>query len=272
MIKKFIRFIALMIYIIFALIPLYWIIITSLKNQNEIYSLPIKYLPGTISFKGYMDLFAFTNFAIYFRNSLIVSLATSFAVLCISALGGYAISRCAFRFKKYILLSLLFTQTIPLFLIIISLFNTFSQIGMMDNLITLVIIYINYIIPFGVIMAKAFFDRIPVALEEAALIDGCSRQQSLFKIVIPLTAPGLAALFIYSFINTWNELFLAVLFINSDVKITIPVALHSFVSKMGIDWAMMSAGIVLTLLPTTILFIFAQRYIVAGLTKGAIKG
>lgn len=271
-IKKFIRFIALMIYLIFALIPLYWIIITSLKGPKEIYTFPIKYLPEIISFGSYRQLFAFTNFAIYFRNSLVVALIASFGALVITLFSGYAISRYGFRFKKYILLGLFFTQMIPMFLIMIPLYTIFSRVGMIDKLITIIILYTNMMIPFSAIMAKSFFDRIPVSLEEAAQTDGCSRQQALFKIVIPLTLPGLSAIFSFSFINTWNELFLAVMFLNSNVNLTIPVALNSFISKAGIGWDIMSAGLVIALLPTMIVFAFCQRYIVAGLTKGAIKG
>ncbi len=270
-IKKFIRFIALMICLIFVLIPFYWIIITSLKDSKEIYTFPIKYLPEIISFKSYRQLFAFTNFTIYFRNSLTVALIASFSTLFITMFSGYALSRYDFRFKKYILLSLFFTQMVPIFLIMVPLYEMFSQVGMIDKLITLIIIYTNRMIPFSTIMAKAFFDRIPVSLEEAAQIDGCSRQQALFKIVVPLSLPGLSAIFSFCFVNNWNELFLAVMFLNSDVNLTIPVALNSFVSKSGIGWDIMSAGLVIALLPTMIVFAFAQRYIVAGLTSGAIK-
>ena len=271
-IEKFLKFIALMIYLIFVLIPLYWIIITSLKDPKEIYTFPIKYLPKIISFESYRQLFAFTNYAIYFRNSLTIALIASFGALFIAVLSGYAISRYGFRFKKYILLSLFFTQMTPMFLIMVPLYKTFAQVGMIDKLITLIILYTNMMIPFSAIMAKAFFDRIPVSLEEAAQVDGCSRQQALFKIVIPLTLPGLSAIFSFSFINTWNELFLAVMFLNSDVNLTIPVALNSFISKSGIGWDILSAGLVITLLPTMIVFALLQRYIVAGLTRGAIKG
>ena len=271
-IGKFLKFIALMMFLILALVPLYWVIITSLKNSKEIYTFPIKYLPELISFESYRKLFAFTNFAIYFKNSLTVALIASFGALLISMFSGYAISRYSFKFKKYILLSLFFTQMIPIFMVMVPLYEMFSKVRMLDKLITLIILYTNMMIPFSTIMAKAFFDRIPVSLEEAAEIDGCSKQQALFKIVLPLTLPGLAAIFSFSFINTWNELFLAVMFINSDAKMTIPVALNSFVSKMGVGWELMSAGIVIALLPTIIVFAFAQRYIVSGLTEGAIKG
>src|SRR5665648_115991 len=194
-IKKFLRFIALMIYLIFALIPICWIIITSLKDPKEIYTFPIKYLPEIISFESYRQLFAFTNFAIYFRNSLVIALIASFSTLLITVFSGYAMSRYGFRFKKYILFSLFFAQMITNFLIMVPLYKIFSQAGMIDKLITLIIIYTSMMIPFSAIMAKAFFDRIPISLEEAAQIDGCSRQQALFKIVIPLTLPGLSSIF-----------------------------------------------------------------------------
>jgi multiple sugar transport system permease protein len=120
-------------------------------------------------------------------------------------------------------------------------------------------------------MARGFFLRIPTALEEAALIDGCTRIQAIAKIILPLMLPGIAAVFIFSFVNNWNELFTAVLFLNSEEKLTVPVALYSFISKAGIQWNVLAAGIVTALFPTIVAFAFAQKYIVQGLTKGALK-
>jgi len=271
-IEKFMKFIALMLYLILAIIPLYWIIITSLKDKKEVFVFPIKYLPHVINFESYRKLFAFTNFAIYFRNSLVVALTASFGTLFIAIFSGYAMSRYGFKFKRIILISLFCAQVIPSYLVLIPLYTMFSKVGMLDKLPSLMILYTNIMIPFSVIMAISFFDRIPISLEEAAKVDGCSRLQALFKIVIPLTLPGLSAIFSFCFINSWNELFLAVMFINSDLKRTIPVALNSFISKIGVGWDIMSAGIVISLIPTVIIFAFAQRYIVAGLTEGAVKG
>ena len=176
-----------------------------------------------------------------------------------------------FKSKQLIITLLFFTQTVPSFLVLIPLYDMFSKVGMLDKLPTLMLLYMNLMIPFSVIMSKSFFDRIPFSIEEAAQVDGCTKLQSIFKIVFPLTLPGIAAIFSYTFINTWNELFLAVMFINSDNKMTIPVALNSFNSKIGVGWDIMSAGIIVSLLPTIIIFAFAQRYIVAGLTGGAVK-
>ncbi|OAA29477.1 sugar ABC transporter permease [Kosmotoga arenicorallina S304] len=271
--KKILKIIALALYLIAALLPFYWITITSLKDSKEIYSFPLKYWPSKISFNSYKQLFSFANFGIYFRNSAIVSLIAAFAAMIISMFSGYALSRLKMkRFKNRILLALYFTQMIPGFIIMAPLFTMLSQFQMTDKLSTLTILYITMVIAFSTIMAKSFFDRIPISLEEASMIDGCNIVQSLFKIVFPLTLPGLAAIFSFAFVNIWNELFLATMFIFSDDKMTIPVALNSFISKAGISWDIMSAGLVVSLLPTMIIFAFAQKYIIAGLTEGAVKG
>ena len=269
---KIFKFIALSLYLIFALLPLYWIIVTSLKGPKEIYTFPIKYIPSPITFESYKNIFTFTHFATYFRNSLAAALVASFGALLITMFGGYAISRYGTSAKRHMLLALFFTQMVPPFMIMVPLYTIFSKFGMVNKLTTLMILYTNMMIPFSAIMAKGFFDRIPVSLEEAALIDGCNRTQALFKVVLPLTLPGLSAIFSFSFVNTWNELFLAVIFLNSDNVMTIPVALNSFISKAGIGWDVMSAGLVIALIPTIIVFAFAQRYIVSGLTRGAVKG
>lgn len=258
-----------MLYLVFALLPLYWILSTSLKEPTEIYSFPLKYLPKMVSFTSYRNLFKFTNFWNYFSNSLIVASVASFFALAITVFSGYSISRYSFKFKKYVLFGLFFTMMIPMFLIIIPLYETFSKIGMIDRLITLIILYMNMMMPFSAVMAKSFIDSIPVNLEEAAMVDGCSRIQALFKIVLPLSVPGLIAIFSFSFINTWNELFLAVMFINSNTKMTVPVALNSFISKAGIGWDILSADLVVSLLPTIIIFIFTQHFIMSGITKEA---
>ena len=121
-------------------------------------------------------------------------------------------------------------------------------------------------------MSRSFFDRIPESLEEAAKIDGCNLIQSIIHVVLPLTLPGIAAIFCFAFVNIWNELFIAVMMINKAAKYTVPVALNSFISKAGVSWDLMSAGIVVSLLPTMIVFGIGQKYIVAGLTDGGVKG
>lgn len=267
------RVIALTLFLIFALFPLVWIIITSLKDPKEIFTFPLRYIPSKISFSSYHKLFSFNNFGIYFRNSILVTFLGSLGSLLLALFSGYALS----RYKKKalrgnVLLILYFSQMIPSFLLMTPLYIMIAKIGGLDKLWVLAIVYIATTLAFNTIMSKSFFDRIPVSIEEAALVDGCNTSQSLFKVVLPIMAPGLAAIFSFSFVNIWNELFIAVMFLSDPTKTTIPVALNSFISKAGISWDILSAGLVVSLLPTMLIFAFGQKYIVAGLTEGGVKG
>ncbi|HOK32195.1 MAG TPA: carbohydrate ABC transporter permease [Limnochordia bacterium] len=263
----------LAMFLVFALFPLFWILITSLKGGQEIYAFPVRYWPQTPTFDNYRYLFRISDFSIYFRNSLVVSLVASVGAMIISVFSGYALSRMRSRRPKFVLLlAMYFTQIIPTYMLMSPLFISLAKIGMTDSLIGITFAYVSMMIAFSTIMAKSFFDRIPVALEEAAMTEGCTRTQTIFKIILPLTLPGLAAIFSFAFVNIWNELFLAVMLLSSNHKMTVPVALNSFISKAGVNWGVLSAGIVVALLPTMIVFAFAQKFIIMGLTEGAVKG
>ncbi|MGE4464378.1 carbohydrate ABC transporter permease [Sphaerochaeta sp.] len=267
------RFVLLAFYVLAAVFPLYWIVVTSLKGPKEIYTMPLQYLPTSATLDSYRKLFSFSSFSLYFRNSLVVALISSLLAMAVSILSGFSLSRYPRQRTKGILqLALYFTQTIPTFLIMVPIFTMFSKLGWVDSTGALMLVYVATVIAFSTIMSKGFFDRIPISLEEAAKIDGCSMFQSLFHVVLPITRPGMAAIFCFAFINIWNELFLAVMLLMSNDKMTVPVALNSFISKAGISWDVMSAGIVIALLPTMIVFGFGQKYIVAGLTEGSVKG
>jgi len=263
----------LAMFLVFALFPLFWMLITSLKGGQEIYAFPVRYWPQTPTFDNYRYLFRISDFSIYFRNSLVVSLVASVGAMIISVFSGYALSRMRSRRPKFVLLlAMYFTQIIPTYMLMSPLFISLAKIGMTDSLIGITFAYVSMMIAFSTIMAKSFFDRIPVALEEAAMTEGCTRTQTIFKIILPLTLPGLAAIFSFAFVNIWNELFLAVMLLSSNHKMTVPVALNSFISKAGVNWGVLSAGIVVALLPTMIVFAFAQKFIIMGLTEGAVKG
>lgn len=267
------RFLALGLFLIFAIGPLYWIIVTSLKDPTEIYTFPIRYLPSSPSLESYRKLFGFAEFGRYFGNSLMVTILGAAGAMVCSIFSGYASSRFPRkRLKNSLLLILYVTQMVPPFILMTPLYTAMVKIRGVDNLPILSVIYMVTVLAFCSIMAKSFFDRIPASLEEAAKIDGCTNAQALLRIILPLMAPGLAAIFSFAFVNIWNELFIAVLFISSPDKMTVPVALNSFISKAGISWDMMSAGLVIALLPTMIIFAFGQRFIVAGLTEGGLKG
>ncbi len=270
---KVFRAIMLTLYLLAAIIPLYWIFITSIKSLDEIYTFPLKYFPSSPSLNSYRKLFAISDFGVYFKNSLSISLASSLGAMVVAIISGFALSRFnRKRIKGGIELVLYFTQTIPSFIIMVPLFRIFSSIHAIDNRGALGVVYIATVVAFCTIMSRSFFDRIPKSLEEAAEIDGCNMYQSITKVILPMTLPGMAAIFCFAFINIWNDLFLAVMLLNTSAKMTVPVALNSFVSKAGVSWDIMSAGIVVALVPTMIVFGIGQKYIVAGLTDGGVKG
>jgi multiple sugar transport system permease protein len=270
---SFFRFIALLCFFLFAILPLAWIVLTSFKPGEEIFVFPVKYLPSHFTLAGYRQLFGFAHFGVYLLNSIWISILAAFAGLIISVLAGFSLSRLRQRKgTRRLLLALYFTQTMPSFILMSPLYFTLSKLHLDNNRLILVIIYSATTVAFGAIMAKSFFDHIPASFEEAAMIDGCGPLEALFKIILPMSLPGLIAIFSFAFVNIWNELFLAVMLISSDTKMTVPVGLNGFISKAGVSWDVMSAGIVLALVPTMIIFAIGQKYIVAGLTEGGVKG
>ena len=266
------RFALLAVFLLFAVFPLYWIMITSLKQPREIYSSPLSYFPRQPTVASYLKLLSTSMFGLYFLNSLLVTVCTAIGVLVVGTLGGFALSRHkSGHFRNTILLTIYFTQMIPALVIMTPLYLMLSRLGMVNRLWSLIIIYVAVSVSFALIMSKSFFDRIPSSFEEAAMIDGCNIIGALWRVIVPVSLPGMAAIFIFTFINIWNELFLAVMFLSSPSKTTVQIALNSFITKAGVSWDLMSAGLVIALLPTVFVFGFAQKFIVAGLTEGSLK-
>jgi len=262
----------LSVFFVFMVFPLYWIVITSLKPQNEIFTLPLQYWPEHITFDNYVNIFKISKFHIYIVNSLLVSLVAAAVVLLIAMLGAYVLARFTFKGGKQIMFAFFLTQMIPMFIGFGPLYVMMSNFGMLNKQISLILMYTVGLIPFSVIILRGFFQRIPSSLEEAAMIDGCSRMRALFLVIVPVMLPGIAATFIFAFVQNWNELFLSIMMIDRESAKTIPVAMNAFITKFDIEWSSMSAATVLSVIPTVILFALCQKLIVEGLTQGAVKG
>ncbi|WP_448003633.1 carbohydrate ABC transporter permease [Agromyces bauzanensis] len=262
----------LALWLVISLFPLYWIVVTSFKVPGDIYSFPLAYWPEEFSVVNYVSLFEKSQFGRYVLNSLVVATAAATIATLISLLSAYVLARFEFRSKTAILMAFLVTQMIPAFIALGPLYLLMVQLKLVDTHFGLILVYIAVCIPFCTIMLRGFFANIPDALEEAAMIDGCSRLGALFRVIVPVMKPGIVAAFIFNFVNCWNELFLSVTLMNKDANKTIPTALNGFISSFNIDWGSMSAAAVLTILPTMVLFALASRYIVQGLTAGAVKG
>lgn len=266
------KIVFLAVCLIVTIFPLYWIVVTSLKAPGAIYSLPLDYWPSEISFENYIGLFTKSDFGQYMINSLVVATVASTVATLISLLSAYVLARFQFAGRGAVMAAFLLTQMIPGFIALGPLYMMMTNFDLVDSKTGLILVYIAICIPFCTIMLRGFFENVPDALEEAAMIDGCSRLSALFRVLVPVMMPGIAASFIFNFVNCWNELFLSVTLMNSDENKTIPTALAGFISSFNIDWGSMSAAAVLTVVPTLVIFAFASKFIVQGLTAGAVKG
>jgi multiple sugar transport system permease protein len=266
------KIVSLAVYFGLMVFPLYWIVITSLKPQKEIFTYPIRYWPDHLTWQNYTNIIKISKFQIYIGNSLFVSLTAALIVSVIAVLSAYVLARFHFRGHGQIMLGFFLTQMLPGFVSLAPLYLMMTKMDLVNTRMSLILMYTVGLIPFSTILLKGFFERIPKSLEEAAMIDGCSRMTALIRVILPVMMNGIAATFIFAFVQNWNELFMAVMFIDNESLKTLPVAMNSFVMKFDIDWGAMSAGTVLSVIPTVVLFAVAQRFIVEGLTQGAVKG
>ena len=267
------RVLLLTVYLLGVILPIYWMAATSFKPHAEVINAQnLTYFPQTITTENYQQLFSMYDYGQMIKNSLIISVTTGLCVTLLSILGGYSLARYAFRGKGTMLLFFLVTQMIPGILVIIPLYIIFTKAQLTNAHIRLFIFYLVSNLPFCVITMRSFFERIPYTLEEAASVDGCTKFQTLFKIVLPVMFPGIVAVFVFAFIGAWNELIAGTIFISTPDMWTVPVGLKSLIGKYDVKWGVLMAGGILALLPTAIMFAVMQRFVVEGLTAGSVKG
>lgn len=266
------KYAALAFYLIFALFPLYWLVKISITPDKLTFTEGTALWPSEATLSNFSTVIFQSDFLAYFGNSLIVSLGTAAATTLIAAGAGYAFSRFNFGGKRLIIALMLVTQMFPLLMIIAPIYKIVAAAGLLNSLTSLIVVYTAFNVPFATFLMQSFFDGIPKDLEEAAMMDGCTRFQALRKVIFPLTLPGLGATLGFVFTAAWSELLFALMLISRNETMTFPVGLLTFVSKFSVDWGQMMAAGVLALIPSCLFFIFIQRYLVQGLTSGAVKG
>lgn len=265
-------YLPLLVIVLFLIFPFYWTFVTSIKSAEELYSSNITYLPLKPTLTSYVKLFATTfNFVGAMKNSFIVAIVTTVITLVTSTLAAYAFSRYRFVGRKPLMCLFLSNNMFPTVLILIPLYSIMRKLGILYTPWALVLAYTTFTIPFSVWLLQGFINDLPMSLEEAALVDGCNRFTAFVKIILPILTPCLVATGVYIFMQSWNEYTFAVMFTNTKSR-TIPVALNSLIGQLGVEWDLLTAGGIITIIPICIMFFFAQKRLVAGLTAGSVKG
>lgn len=263
---------AILCYITFALFPLFWLVKVSVTPNDLLYSEGVRMWPSRTTLDHFRFVIENSDFPRFFANSLIVSGTTSVLSTLIAALAGYALSRFRFRGKIWIAGLLLVTQMFPLVMLVAPIFKILSPLGLTNSLTGLILVYTAFNVPFASFLMQGFFDGIPNELEQAAMIDGASRFTAFRQIILPLALPGVAATLGFVFTAAWSEMIFALMLISGNDKATFPVGLLSFVSKFSVDYGQMMAAGVLALIPACLFFLLIQRWLVQGMTAGAVKG
>ncbi|MCC6398170.1 MAG: carbohydrate ABC transporter permease [Bacteroidetes bacterium] len=255
----------------FVLLPMLWTLSTSLKPLSEVNVHPPRWTSPQMSIQPYIDMFFFLPFATYTANSLIVATSATILTLVIGSLAAFAFARFHFAGKDLFLLVFLLSQMLPGASVIVPLFQLLTDAGLYDTLLGLTLTHASVLLPFAIWLLYGFFCGIPREVEEAALIDGCSRLAALRKVLLPLALPGLGATALFSFLGSWNEFFFALILTSSDTTRTVPVGIGLFVGEYTDIWNQMSAAAMLFSLPPLLVFLAMRKTFVKGLVAGSIK-
>jgi ABC-type glycerol-3-phosphate transport system permease component len=254
------------------LFPFAWMVLSSFKLPQELYTLPPTWLPRRPTLDNFRQVLFASNVPRYFLNSLVISVGSTALALSLAVFAAYGFARFRFPGRRACQAFILVGQLLPTAAIIIPLFVTLRYLGLVNTYLGLILVYLILTLPLSVWMLSSYFRAIPVELEEAAIIDGASRLAVLFRITLPLSLPGVVSVVVYAFVTTWNEFIFALVFAHDSHVKTLPIGIAEFTSEFNTDWgAVMAASLVMTL-PIAVAFLAMQRLFVGGLTAGAIKG
>lgn len=269
-------FIVLAFIFLYIVFPFYWAFVSSITPDNELFTSPTHYWPANPTTRHYEEVFSNNDFLVALRNSTIVAASTTILALFIGTVGAYALGRFRFRGRLPVMYLILSMTMFPAIAILGSLFDLIRRFGLYNQLPALIITYLVFTLPFTVWVLTSFFQALPKELEEAAYVDGASPLETLYKVMLPLIAPGLVTTGLLAFINAWNEFLFAVSFVQTPDRRTVPLAIFLFNTATGggfeIPWGTIMAATIVVTVPLIVLVLIFQNRIISGLTAGAVKG
>lgn len=263
-------YVAMILTLVYSFFPVYWMLVTSVRDPAVLYN-QVSLIPGPFSLESYKTLLAATDYPTWFYNSVLVASVTVVITLIFSVLIAYAVTRLHLRGKTAIIGSMLLAYMFPPLLVAIPLYTIFAQIGLANTHFALILSHCTITLPLGVWLLWGFFKQLPIDVEQAAMVDGCSRLGAFFRVVLPLSLPGVTTVAIFSFLLSWTDYTFALVMIDSDDQKTLPVGLETMTGQYELRDGELMAGSTLIALPLLILFIFLNRYFIHGLAAGAVK-
>jgi multiple sugar transport system permease protein len=270
-VRQGLRYAVVVVVLGIVIVPFLWVFLASFRPNSELIQQGIGINLDTLTLDNYRNLQQAAKYFTYLTNSTIVAVTSMVVSITLALLAAYSVYRTRYPGRRPLYLALILTYVFPGVVLLIPLYQLMGKVGLINSLLSLVIVNVTFTAPFSVWLMRGFFGAIPAGIEEAAAIDGAGRMRILFSIVLPLTAPGIAAAAIFSFVWSWTEYMFASAFIVDEGKKTLPVGLGAFIQQYNIDWGILTAAAVATAIPVIVIFAFIGRYFVEGLTAGAEK-
>lgn len=272
-ILSIIKYTVIVSLLILLLFPVVWMAISSVQPSSKLMNLPPEFLPSNPTLDNYIKIISNTKYLRYFENSFITAGGTVLLCLCIAIPAGYAFSRYRFPMKNTVMTFIMSVQMFPIVVILISLYTFYMRWNLLNTYRGLILIDTAFALPLAINLMKSFFDTLPKSLDESATIDGAGRLRTLWSILMPLVLPGLLAVGIYTFLNAWDDFLMALTIMQDTNMKTLTVGLaQSFLGEYAYDYGALMAFSLCGSLPVVLIFVFLQRYMISGLTAGAVKG